>query len=349
MAHELTHARRHDVLYKWFAAGVTSLHWFNPLMILVRREINRACELSCDEAVIRGLDEDGRRHYGQTLLDLAASPTSRSGQLTITLSDEKTQLKERLVSIVNYHKKGAAAIIMTLLLVLVMAGCALVNGAELSRPQTNEPPQAPVSKASRTQAGGAAQSAGTEDSPAPDDPAGTPATAPEEVQAGDKSNGPRMDITVSDGRRLTFVMRDVQGTDHWPQTYRELQILDGDNIIQTITQDDVSLDEGYLFDGFLANFSHPQIQDVNFDGAEDFGLICGPTYNGPLCWFVWEQEDGQFHFAFFSSLELEVDQDKHQLVDVWKDGGLGWDYYIYEYNDQKERIQVDYYYKSTSR
>jgi len=37
LAHELTHARRHDLLYKWFAAAVTSLHWFNPLMPLVRR------------------------------------------------------------------------------------------------------------------------------------------------------------------------------------------------------------------------------------------------------------------------------------------------------------------------
>ncbi|WP_209345991.1 M56 family metallopeptidase [Flavonifractor sp. AGMB03687] len=30
LSHELTHARRHDLLYKWLAAAVTSLHWFNP-------------------------------------------------------------------------------------------------------------------------------------------------------------------------------------------------------------------------------------------------------------------------------------------------------------------------------
>ncbi|MFQ8759366.1 MAG: M56 family metallopeptidase [Intestinimonas sp.] len=37
LRHELVHARRHDLLYKWLTAAVTSLHWFNPLMYLVRR------------------------------------------------------------------------------------------------------------------------------------------------------------------------------------------------------------------------------------------------------------------------------------------------------------------------
>ena len=54
LMHELVHARRRDLLYKWFAVVVTSLHWFNPVMILVRREIGRACELSCDDALMHG-------------------------------------------------------------------------------------------------------------------------------------------------------------------------------------------------------------------------------------------------------------------------------------------------------
>ena len=41
-------------------------------MILVRRQVSRACELSCDEAVVRGMDAAGRKHYGETLLALAA-------------------------------------------------------------------------------------------------------------------------------------------------------------------------------------------------------------------------------------------------------------------------------------
>lgn len=133
LAHELTHARRHDLLYKWFAVAVTCLHWFNPMMLPVRREINRTCELSCDETVIRSLDRDARRHYSQTLLVLASAPPSGKGQLTLALCEGKEQLKERLVSIVNYRKKGTSAVILTLLLALIMAGCSLVSGAEPSK------------------------------------------------------------------------------------------------------------------------------------------------------------------------------------------------------------------------
>ena len=31
LLHELTHYRRHDLLYKWFAMLVSSIHWFNPV------------------------------------------------------------------------------------------------------------------------------------------------------------------------------------------------------------------------------------------------------------------------------------------------------------------------------
>ncbi|MDE6517460.1 MAG: M56 family metallopeptidase, partial [Acetatifactor sp.] len=66
--HELIHYRRRDMFYKWLVQITICLHWFNPLVYLMGRELNRACELSCDEAVIRSLDEPGRRIYGDTLL-----------------------------------------------------------------------------------------------------------------------------------------------------------------------------------------------------------------------------------------------------------------------------------------
>lgn len=129
LRHELIHARRHDLLYKWFAMIVTSLHWFNPLMVLVRKEIGRTCELSCDEAVVRGMDADARRHYGETLLKLAA-PYPGPGMLSAPLCEEKKKLKERLVAIVKYRKKGKAAIQISILLVAVVCGCALISAAE---------------------------------------------------------------------------------------------------------------------------------------------------------------------------------------------------------------------------
>lgn len=317
LSHELTHARRHDLLYKWFAVVATSLHWFNPMMLLVRREIRTACELSCDEAVIRGLDEEGRRHYGQTLLDMAATPTTKFNLLTITLCEEKEQLKERLVSIVQYHKKGAAETTLMLLLTLTMVGCALVAGTSASQLKT----------------GGV--SVPTEViHPSPT----VTATHSLENQSGDgpgSAVGLDQEIIASGNRKLTL---------NWDGEDDQLQILEGGNILQTLTPDDVVFDEDYLFEGFLNSLSGPTIQDVNFDGAADLGILCGSTYNGPVCWFVWDQADERFRFAFYSSLAFEVDWDKRQLIDAWRDGNLGTEYYIYAYDDKNERIQAGYSY-----
>lgn len=141
LSHELTHARRHDLLYKWLAAAVTSLHWFNPLMAVVRRQISHACELACDEAVTRTMDGSARRHYGETLLALAARPPRGMGVLATTLCEEKEQLKERLVTMMKGRKQGPAALAATLALAIALTGCAAISGAVPSASPVPSPDQ----------------------------------------------------------------------------------------------------------------------------------------------------------------------------------------------------------------
>ena len=66
--HELIHYKQKDMFYKWLIQTVICLHWFNPFVYLLEKEVNRACELSCDEKVLSLLDEKARRGYGDTLL-----------------------------------------------------------------------------------------------------------------------------------------------------------------------------------------------------------------------------------------------------------------------------------------
>ncbi len=129
LRHELTHYRRKDVLYKWFAVAATSIHWFNPFMPLIRREISRACELSCDEAVIAGMSAEEKQFYGNTLLALSANGRLSAGILSTTLCEDKKALKERLVSIMRYKGKSASAAVLAAALTLLLAGCAMALGA----------------------------------------------------------------------------------------------------------------------------------------------------------------------------------------------------------------------------
>lgn len=143
LRHELTHLRRRDLLYKWCAAVVTSLHWFNPLMPVFRREMARRCELSCDEAAAGSLSPEARRRYGETLLSLAADPPK--GLMVTTLCEEKEHLKERLVDLVKGTKRGPAALCLTLCLTVLLGSCSMIGGAAMVTPGLEEETEVPSS------------------------------------------------------------------------------------------------------------------------------------------------------------------------------------------------------------
>ena len=147
LRHELTHYKRKDLIYKWLTVAVTSLHWFNPLMIFLRREISRACELSCDEAVIRDMTDDEKQSYGDTLLALSTSRRPPVGILATTLCEKKSELKERLISIMKYKKKTIWAVILSVILALALTGCSVALGAATTQTeevQTNDMAQKPA-------------------------------------------------------------------------------------------------------------------------------------------------------------------------------------------------------------
>ena len=68
ISHELTHFKRKDMFYKWLVQVTICVHWFNPFVWLLGKEVNRRCELSCDEKVVGALSAQARKDYGDTLL-----------------------------------------------------------------------------------------------------------------------------------------------------------------------------------------------------------------------------------------------------------------------------------------
>ena len=128
LRHELTHYRRGDLAYKWFAVLVSSLHWFNPFFSLFRREIDRACELSCDERLLRRMGREEKQHYGELLLTLAADRPLPRSVVAMSFATEKRNLKERLVQIMKYKNKGRAGIALALIVILLLSGCGMALG-----------------------------------------------------------------------------------------------------------------------------------------------------------------------------------------------------------------------------
>lgn len=72
LLHELTHLKRRDLWYKWFAFLVNAVHWFNPFVYLAVRQIGTECEISCDLAVTKDREEEEKKGYMNTIIRLAS-------------------------------------------------------------------------------------------------------------------------------------------------------------------------------------------------------------------------------------------------------------------------------------
>lgn len=115
--HELTHYKRWDMFYKWLIQITICFHWFNPFVYLMGREINRACEFSCDETIIRNFDKQAKRVYGDTLLNALKQGGQYKDSLTcVTLNENTEILKERLDAIMMFRRKSGFVICFTILL-----------------------------------------------------------------------------------------------------------------------------------------------------------------------------------------------------------------------------------------
>ena len=127
-------------------------------------------------------------------------------------------------------------------------------------------------------------------------------------------------LRVSDGRTLTLSLRCTTGEDYFTDSYDQIQIWEGDALLQTISPSASQLDRRAPFQGFLANspsMNIVDIRDINFDGYEDFGLQCDTTHNEVHAWFVWDAEAGVYQYLTLLGGQLTLDSETRQLEEVW--------------------------------
>lgn len=158
VSHELVHYKRRDILYKWLAQLAVCIHWFNPLLYMMQRSINKACELSCDEVVIWHLDEQERYAYGDTLLRAAGRNVKCKLSVSpIAFSDNKKKLKERLDAIMNFKKISKATYFTMFSLAIILFVCSSYVGVyaakrNVSETDTSKPETSKISVSDSVQA-----------------------------------------------------------------------------------------------------------------------------------------------------------------------------------------------------
>ncbi len=147
LAHELTHRRRQDLWMKLACLLASSFHWFNPLVYLAANRCNREMELSCDELVLAGMDDEVRLAYGRVMLDIVkrCQPVS---DLSTHYTPRKSAVTERFASILDSRRKKRWSVLaLVALLFSVTAGSVFA----LASPEIGEMSEADAWESDKTE------------------------------------------------------------------------------------------------------------------------------------------------------------------------------------------------------
>ncbi|MBO5227573.1 MAG: peptidoglycan DD-metalloendopeptidase family protein [Lachnospiraceae bacterium] len=122
LSHEMTHFKRHDIAVKWFITLAKCVHWFNPMVYIIVKQISLWCEISCDIAAVERMDNEGKRSYIDTILAFISTGRSKNIPLTTGMLSSKEMLKRRFLmiknkSIISKKAKIVSGILATALLV----------------------------------------------------------------------------------------------------------------------------------------------------------------------------------------------------------------------------------------
>lgn len=105
LTHELMHYKQKDIIKLWLLEIAQCIHWFNPLMYIVKSTILQDFELACDERVLSQINGASHADYGSVIVSYSTSPSIQRRKISVNLSRGGKSLKERLLMIKRYSNK----------------------------------------------------------------------------------------------------------------------------------------------------------------------------------------------------------------------------------------------------
>ncbi|KXG74030.1 Regulatory protein BlaR1 [Fervidicola ferrireducens] len=134
--HELTHWKRRDVWLKLFMLFINAMHWFNPLAYAARLDIDQFCELSCDESVVKSINDRERRRYCELMLSVLWNVADKKTRLISAFGGMRKKLERRVGVIlrgeVPMSKKWMRMVATAITLAIVLLGAILAGAVETS-------------------------------------------------------------------------------------------------------------------------------------------------------------------------------------------------------------------------
>ena len=127
LLHELTHCKYRDTLLNYIICMLQVICWYNPLVLILFKEMRLEREMACDTSVLNRLPKAYHLNYGKTLLYYVRPGIVRSRpSLAMQLGGSNDSVRRRLEQIVSFRTESAGrkvkSISIFMLAVMVITG-----------------------------------------------------------------------------------------------------------------------------------------------------------------------------------------------------------------------------------
>ncbi|MBQ7134116.1 MAG: hypothetical protein IJO20_06430 [Ruminococcus sp.] len=116
IAHEQTHIRHRDNIWKPLGFFTLCLYWFNPLVWVSYFLFVKDVELFCDESVVKTLSKTGKKKYSSVLLSCSVSKATVPA---CPLAFAENGVKSRVKNILSYKKPALYVVVISVILCVI--------------------------------------------------------------------------------------------------------------------------------------------------------------------------------------------------------------------------------------
>ena len=141
--HELTHFKHKDLWFKLLVVLCRAVYWFDPIMLLIDRCIDRECEYFCDSSVMKGENAEVRKKYCESILDTVSAQSRHNSSLRPVMATNfcvsKKGLKHRLGLILSKKAKKKYLAVCAAAVALTAVSGSLIAFAESEKAEQAQP------------------------------------------------------------------------------------------------------------------------------------------------------------------------------------------------------------------
>ena len=109
LVHECAHLQNQDILTKALTNVLCALYWWNPIVYLLKKDLNQSLEIRCDSLVTKGISKEQRADYLSAMLslykDYALSNEKYDAPVMQLFENHSESMIERFEMVAGYKNK----------------------------------------------------------------------------------------------------------------------------------------------------------------------------------------------------------------------------------------------------